>query len=127
MAKKQIQTDQAPAAIGPYSQAIRAGNLIFVSGQIPLNPKTGELVTGDIETQTKQVIANLRAILESAGATMNHVVRTTIFLKDMGNFTKVNAVYGEAFGAPFPARATVEVARLPRDVGVEIDAIAQVD
>jgi 2-iminobutanoate/2-iminopropanoate deaminase len=127
MAKKQIQTDQAPAAIGPYSQAIRAGNLIFVSGQIPLNPKTGELVTGDIETQTKQVIANLRAILESAGATMNHVVRTTIFLKDMGNFAKVNAVYGEAFGAPFPARATVEVARLPRDVGVEIDAIAQVD
>ena len=127
MAKKQIQTDQAPAAIGPYSQAIRAGNMLFISGQIPLNPKTGELVTGDIEAQTKQVIANLKAILEAAGATMNHVVRTTIFLKDMGNFAKVNAVYGEAFSAPFPARATVEVARLPRDVGVEIDAIAQVD
>ena len=126
MAKKQIQTVNAPSAIGPYSQAIQAGNLVFVSGQIPLDPKSGELITGSIEDQTKRVLDNLKAILDAAGATMNHVVRTTIFLKDMGNFARVNEVYGTYFSAPFPARATVEVARLPKDVGVEIDCIAQV-
>jgi 2-iminobutanoate/2-iminopropanoate deaminase len=126
MAKKQIQTSQAPAAIGPYSQGIQAGNLIFVSGQIPLDPKSGELVTGSIEDQTRRVLDNLKAILEAAGASMDGVVRTTIFLKDMGNFARVNEVYGSYFKAPFPARATVEVARLPKDVGVEIDCIAQV-
>jgi len=126
MAKKQIQTPNAPSAIGPYSQGIQAGNLIFVSGQIPLDPKSGELITGSIEDQTKRVLDNLKGILEAAGASMDGVVRTTIFLKDMGNFARVNEVYGTYFKAPFPARATVEVARLPKDVAVEIDCIAQV-
>ena len=126
MAKKQIQTTNAPAAIGPYSQAIQAGNLIFVSGQIPLDAKSGELVTGSIEDQTKKVLENMKAILDQGGASMDQVVRTTIFLKDMANFARVNEVYGTYFRAPFPARATVEVARLPKDVGVEIDCIAQV-
>ena len=126
MAKKQIQTTNAPAAIGPYSQAIQAGNLIFVSGQIPLDAKSGELITGSIEDQTKKVLDNMKAILEAGGAAMDQVVRTTIFLKDMGNFARVNEIYGTYFNAPFPARATVEVARLPKDVAVEIDCIAQV-
>lgn len=126
MAKKQIQTTQAPSAIGPYSQGIQAGNLIFVSGQIPLDPKSGELITGSIEDQTRRVLDNLKGILEAAGASMDAVVRTTIFLKDMGNFARVNEIYGSYFKAPFPARATVEVARLPKDVAVEIDCIAQV-
>ena len=129
MAKTAIQTADAPTAIGPYSQAIKAsagGALIFVSGQIPLDPKTGELVKGTIEDETTRVLENLKAILAAAGAGMDKVLRTTIFLRDMGQFARVNEVYGKFFPAPFPARATVEVSRLPKDVNVEIDCIAQV-
>lgn len=126
IAPKAIQTATAPAAIGPYSQAILAGEMLFVSGQIPLDPRSGELVTGSIEDQTRRVLDNLKAIVEAAGSDLAKVVRTTIFLKDMANFAKVNEVYGTYFKTPFPARATVEVARLPKDVGVEIDCIALV-
>ncbi|MEY4630753.1 MAG: hypothetical protein RIQ81_873 [Pseudomonadota bacterium] len=121
--KKVIQTSAAPAAIGPYSQAVVAGNMLFVSGQIPLDPTSGQLVGGGVEEQAVQVLKNLRAIIEAAGAKMGQVVKTTIFLKSMDDFQKVNEVYGTFFEAPFPARATVEVARLPRDVRVEIEAI----
>jgi 2-iminobutanoate/2-iminopropanoate deaminase len=125
MKKQTIQTTNAPAAIGPYSQAVRAGDLLFVSGQIPLDPKTGELVRGGISEETKKVLDNLKAIIEAAGGSLGDVVKTTIFLKDMGSFAAVNEVYGTYFPQPFPARATVEVARLPRDVNVEIEAIAK--
>lgn len=125
MKKQVIQTANAPAAIGPYSQAVRAGDLLFVSGQIPLDPKTGELVKSGVADETKKVLENLKAILEAAGASFGDVVKTTIFLKDMNNFSVVNEVYGSFFPQPFPARATVEVARLPRDVNVEIDVIAK--
>ena len=125
MKKQTIQTTNAPAAIGPYSQAVRAGDLLFVSGQIPLDPKTGELVRGSISEETKKVLDNLKAIIEAAGGSLGDVVKTTIFLKDMGSFAAVNEVYGTYFPQPFPARATVEVARLPRDVNVEIEAIAK--
>ncbi len=125
MKKQVIQTANAPAAIGPYSQAIRAGDLLFVSGQIPLDPKTGELVKSGVADETKKVLENLKAILEAAGGSFGDVVKTTIFLKDMNNFSVVNEVYGSFFPQPFPARATVEVARLPRDVNVEIDVIAK--
>jgi 2-iminobutanoate/2-iminopropanoate deaminase len=125
MKKQTIQTTNAPAAIGPYSQAVRAGDLLFVSGQIPLDPKTGELVKGGISEETKKVLDNLKAIIEAAGGSLGDVVKTTIFLKDMGSFAAVNEVYGTYFPQPFPARATVEVARLPRDVNVEIEAIAK--
>jgi 2-iminobutanoate/2-iminopropanoate deaminase len=124
MTKKAIQTAAAPAAIGPYSQAIRAGDLLFVSGQIPFDPTTGQPVSGDIAAQTHQVLQNVKAILEAAGYGFRDVVRTTIFLRDMDDFQKVNEIYGSYFTVPYPARATVQVARLPRDVGVEIDAIA---
>jgi 2-iminobutanoate/2-iminopropanoate deaminase len=123
--KQVIQTANAPAAIGPYSQAVRAGDLLFVSGQIPLDPKTGELVKSGVADETKKVLENLKAILEAAGGSFGDVVKTTIFLKDMNNFSVVNEVYGSFFPQPFPARATVEVARLPRDVNVEIDVIAK--
>ncbi len=125
MKKQTIQTTNAPAAIGPYSQAVRAGDLLFVSGQIPLDPKTRELVRGGISEETKKVLDNLKAIIEAAGGSLGDVVKTTIFLKDMGSFAAVNEVYGTYFPQPFPARATVEVARLPRDVNVEIEAIAK--
>lgn len=125
MKKQVIQTANAPAAIGPYSQAVRAGDLLFVSGQIPLDPKTGELVKSGVADETKKVLENLKAILEAAGGSFGDVVKTTIFLKDMNNFSVVNEVYGSFFPQPFPARATVEVARLPRDVNVEIDVIAK--
>jgi 2-iminobutanoate/2-iminopropanoate deaminase len=125
MKKQTIQTANAPAAIGPYSQAVRAGDLLFVSGQIPLDPKTGELVRGSVAEETKKVLDNLKAIIEAAGGSLGDVVKTTIFLKDMSNFGVVNEVYGTYFPQPFPARATVEVARLPRDVNVEIEAIAK--
>jgi 2-iminobutanoate/2-iminopropanoate deaminase len=121
-----VSTADAPQAIGPYSQAVKAGDLLFVSGQIPLDPKTGQLVTGGIEVETRRVLDNLKAILAAAGAGFGDVVKTTIFLKDMGHFQKVNEVYGGYFAAPFPARATVEVARLPKDVQVEIDCVAKV-
>ena len=119
-----VTTTDAPAAIGPYSQAIKAGDYLFVSGQIPLDPATGQLITGDIAAQTHRVFKNLSAILEAAGATLDHVVRTTVYLADMDDFTAMNAVYATYFSTPAPARATVQAARLPRDARVEIDAIA---
>lgn len=122
-----VSTSAAPAAIGPYSQAIRAGNLLFCSGQIPLDPATGELTGGDdVAAQTRRVLDNLGAVLEAGGASFDSVVKTTIFLADMGDFATVNAVYAERFGSAPPARATVEVSRLPKDVKVEIEAIALV-
>jgi 2-iminobutanoate/2-iminopropanoate deaminase len=120
-----ITTDHAPGAIGPYSQAIRCGGLVFCSGQIALDPATGAIVgPRDVEAQTRQVMANLGAVLAAAGASWGSVVKTTIFLASMDDFARVNAVYGEFFDAAPPARATVEVSRLPKDVLVEIDAIA---
>jgi 2-iminobutanoate/2-iminopropanoate deaminase len=124
--RQAVSTSSAPAAIGPYSQAIRAGNLLFVSGQIPLDPGTGAMVSGDIAAQTRQVFANLDAILKAAGTSFDHVVRTTVYLADMNDFPAMNAVYGEYFSAPAPARATVQAARLPRDSRVEIDVIAMI-
>jgi len=121
--KKIIATDQAPAAIGPYSQAIQYGNLLFVSGQIPIDPKTGELVEGDIEVQTKQVLGNVQAIIKAAGMTLQNVVKCSCFLKNMEDFVKFNAVYNSYFADSLPARETVEVGRLPKDAQVEISAI----
>ena len=126
MSKQAIATPQAPAAIGPYSQAIRSGGLLFVSGQIPINPASGELVGGDISLQTEHVLKNLGAILETAGSSLARVLKTTVYLRDLGEFGKMNEAYARFFGECPPARATVEVARLPRDVAVEIDAIAEV-
>jgi 2-iminobutanoate/2-iminopropanoate deaminase len=119
-----VQTTDAPAAIGPYSQAIKAGGMLFVSGQVPLDPATGELVGGDIGAQTHRVFANLGAILTAAGLTFDHVVKTTVYLKDMSEFTAMNEVYGTYFSAPAPASATIQAARLPKDVSVEVDLIA---
>lgn len=119
-----ISTTDAPKAIGPYSQAVRSGNLVFLSGQIPLDPATGELVSGTIEQETERVMDNLAAVLAAAGCTFSHVVRTTIFLTNLGDFQAVNGVYGKRFSGVFPARATVQVAALPRGCRVEIDAIA---
>jgi len=124
MTKKVIQTEKAPKAIGPYSQAIQAGNFLFLSGQIPLDPKTGELVKGDIREQTKQVLENIKGILESQGLGMENVVKSTIFLKDIANFNQVNEVYATYFPSSPPARSTVEVAKLPRDADIEIEALA---
>jgi 2-iminobutanoate/2-iminopropanoate deaminase len=124
MKKKVIQTVKAPKAIGPYSQAIQAGNLLFLSGQIPLDPGSGELVKGDIGEQTRRVLENLKGVLESQHLGMEDVVKVTIFLKDMGNFNQVNEVYATYFPSSPPARSTVEVARLPRGAGIEIEAIA---
>jgi 2-iminobutanoate/2-iminopropanoate deaminase len=122
-----IATDRAPQAIGPYSQAVRAGNLVFASGQIPINPATGEFVAGGIAEQTEQVLRNLTAVFEAAGLGLNRVVKTTVFLVDMDDFTVMNEVYGRFFGQQPPARATVQAARLPRDARVEIEAIAVMD
>jgi len=119
-----IATDRAPRAIGPYSQAVRAGNLVFASGQIPIDPSTGEFVPGGIAEQTEQVLRNLTAVFEAAGLGMDQVIKTTVFLADMDDFTAMNEVYGRFFGAAPPARATVQAARLPRDARVEIEAIA---
>ena len=124
MTKKVIQTEKAPKAIGPYSQAIQAGNFLFLSGQIPLDPKTGELVKGDIRQQTQQVLENIKGVLESQGLGMEDVVKVTIFLKDIGNFNQVNEVYATYFPSSPPARSTVEVAKLPRNAEIEIEAIA---
>jgi 2-iminobutanoate/2-iminopropanoate deaminase len=117
-----IQTSNAPAAIGPYAQAIAIGNLLFTSGQIPLRPD-GTLNDGDITVQTTQVLANLKGVIEAAGASLDKVVKTTVFLKNLDDFVAMNKVYGEAFGTHTPARSTVQVAKLPRDVLVEIEAI----
>jgi 2-iminobutanoate/2-iminopropanoate deaminase len=123
MGKRVIQTEKAPKAIGPYSQAIQAGNFLFLSGQIPLDPKTGELVKGDIRQQTQQVLENIKGVLESQKLGMEDVVKVTIFLKDIGNFNQVNEVYATYFPSSPPARSTVEVAKLPRDADIEIEAI----
>ena len=122
--REPLSTPNAPAAIGPYSQGIRAGDFLFVSGQIPLDPATGTLIQGDIAEQTHRVLRNLAAILEAAGASFHHVVKTTVYLADMSEFAAMNEVYATYFPAPAPARATVQAARLPRDVRVEIDLIA---
>ena len=124
MKRSIVRTAQAPAAIGPYSQAVVAGNMVFCSGQIALDPMTGAMVEGGVDAQTHQVLANLGAVLTEAGATWRDVVKTTIFLADMNDFAAVNAIYGEKFPHDPPARATVQAARLPRDARVEIDCIA---
>jgi 2-iminobutanoate/2-iminopropanoate deaminase len=126
MNKQIIHTEKAPAAIGPYSQAIKAGNLLFISGQVPFNPETMEIVEGGVEAQTARVLENLKAILAEAGASFDNVVKTTVFIKDMNEFGAINEIYAKYFGENKPARACVEVARLPRDVKVEIEAIAVV-
>lgn len=119
-----IQTEDAPAAIGPYSQAMVTGEWVFTAGQIALDPKSMEIVEGDVSAQTEQVMKNLEAILAAAGSSLQRVVKTTVFLKDMGNFAAMNEIYGRHFGGHKPARSTVEAARLPKDVLVEIEAIA---
>lgn len=119
-----VAPSDAPAAIGPYSPAVTAGPFLFLSGQIPLDPATGELVAGDVAAQTTQVMRNLAAVLQAAGTSMARVVKTTIYLADLDDFATVNSVYGQFVGTPPPARATVQVARLPRNARVEIDAIA---
>ena len=122
--KKAVATDNAPKAIGPYSQAIIHNGMAFLSGQIPLDPGTGQVVEGDIAAQTARVLENLKAVLEASGSGLDKVVKTTVFIKDMGEFSKMNEVYGKYFSENPPARSTIEAARLPRDVRVEIDAIA---
>lgn len=119
-----IHTDKAPKAIGPYSQAVKAGNMLFVSGQVPFVPETMEIVEGDVKAQTAQSLKNVQAILEQAGLDFSHVVKSTVFIKDMNEFAQINEVYAEFFGENKPARACVEVARLPKDVKVEIEVIA---
>ncbi len=127
MARRSITPPTAAPAIGPYSPALRVGNFLFLSGQIPLDPATGQLVDGDIRAQVRRVLQNMRELLAAGGADFNHVVRTTIFLADMNDFAAVNEIYATYFTEPYPARATVQVARLPKDVRVEIDAIAYLD
>ena len=123
--KQVIHTDSAPAAIGPYSQAIQIGDLLFVSGQVPIDPSTGAIVEGDIKAQAQQSLNNLKAILNAAGTNMGAVVKTTVFLVDMNDFAAMNEVYAQFFQEPFPARSAVQVGRLPKDAKVEIEAIAQ--
>lgn len=119
-----ITTEKAPQAIGPYSQAVKANGFVYVSGQIPIDPASGQLLNGSLTEQTRQVMTNIASILESAGASLDTVLKTTIYLKDMNDFDEVNKVYGEFFPNHKPARATVQVARLPKDVSIEVDAIA---
>ena len=125
--KEIISTENAPGAIGPYSQAVKAGNIVFLSGQIPIDPQTGEFVSGGVAEQTEQVLKNLSAVLEAAGTSLNNVVKTTVFLADMNDFTAMNEVYARYFSENKPARATVQAARLPRDARVEIECIAVSD
>ncbi|HKV39192.1 MAG TPA: RidA family protein [Blastocatellia bacterium] len=125
--KERVQTSDAPAAIGPYSQAIKANGLVFTSGQIALDPATGQIVEGGIREQTERVMRNLAAVLAAAGTSFDQVVKTTVYLIDLKDFEEMNAVYGKFFGAVPPARSTVQVARLPRDVRVEIDLMALLD
>jgi reactive intermediate/imine deaminase len=127
MTKEIISTENAPQAIGPYSQAVKAGNLIFISGQVPLNPKTGDLVTESIEDQARQVLDNVKSICESAGQSLDDIVKISIFLTDLSNFSVVNDVMMEYFSEPYPARATVEVSGLPLGVNVEIEAIVLIN
>ncbi len=126
ISKKQINTIKAPAAIGPYSQGIVAGNLVFVSGQIPIDPGSGNIVSDDVQAQTRQSLENVKAVLEAAGSSLDNVVKATVFISDMEKFGQINAVYETFFSAPAPARACVEVARLPKDVQVEIEVVALV-
>jgi 2-iminobutanoate/2-iminopropanoate deaminase len=122
--KKEIKTGKAPQAIGPFSQAIEANGFVFASGQIPLDPKTGKLNSGSIEEQTHLVLNNLRVVFEDAETSLDNVVKCNVYLQDMNDYSSMNAVYGEFFSSPFPARAAVQVSRLPKDVKVEIEAIA---
>ena len=124
--RQPVSTEQAPKAIGPYSQAIRAGQLVFLSGQVGFDPATGQLVPGGISEQTHRVLQNIGAILSAAGLSFDHVVKTTVFLADMNDFAAMNEIYASYFGSPAPARSTVQAARLPRDAKVEIEVIAQV-
>ena len=124
--REAVSTSTAPAAIGPYSQAIRAGSLLFVSGQIALDPSSGVLVEGDVTVQTHRVFRNLAGILEAAGSSLDRVVRATVYLADMNDFAAMNEVYGTYFSSPAPARSTIQAARLPRDARVEIDVIAEI-
>jgi len=124
--RQAVSTPSAPQAIGPYSQGIRAGSLLFVSGQVPIDPATGNIIAGDIAAQTHRVFQNIGEILKAGGASFDHVVRTTVFLADMNDFAAMNAVYATYFTAPAPARATVQVSRLPKDARIEIDVIAVV-
>jgi 2-iminobutanoate/2-iminopropanoate deaminase len=125
--KQAVSSPDAPKAIGPYSQAVRAGQLLFLSGQVPIDPATGLIVEGDIAAQTRRVFENLGAVLKAGGRSYADVVRTTVFLADMNDFAAMNEVYGQYFTEPYPARATVQVARLPKDARVEIDLIASFD
>jgi len=127
MQKNIISTNKAPQAIGPYSQAVRFGNLLFVSGQIPLDPETAEIVKGDIKVQTKRILENLNAILTEGGSSLDNVLRTTIFLANLEDYADVNEMYTEFFDKSMPARSTVQVSRLPMDVRIEIDAIAGIN
>jgi 2-iminobutanoate/2-iminopropanoate deaminase len=127
MEQKAVQTDHAPKAIGPYSQAVRAGSLLYLSGQIGLDPASGQMVGGDVATQMRQVLKNIAAVLEAGGSGIDRVVKSTIYLRRMSDFPEVNAIYGEAFQPPYPARATVAVAGLPLDAEVEMDVIAVAD
>ncbi|MFQ5465436.1 MAG: RidA family protein [Thermodesulfobacteriota bacterium] len=126
MAKEKISTAKAPEAIGPYSQGVASGGLLFLSGQIPIDPATGEVERGGIEAEARRVLTNLKAVLEAAGSGLDDVVKTTVYLTDLAGFADVNRVYGEFFAEPYPARATVEVGGLPRGVGVEMDLVAVV-
>lgn len=123
---KTINTETAPAAVGPYSQAVISGNMVFTAGQIPIDPQTNEVVDGDVAVQTKQVLQNLSAVLEAAGSSLKRTIKVTVFIKDMNDFTTMNAIY-EKYFTNKPARSTVEVARLPKDVLVEMDVVAEVD
>jgi len=126
MPKTPLQTDKAPAAIGPYSQAIRAGDTVYLSGQIPLDPTTGEIVSGDFEARVRRVFANLGAVCEAAGGSLADIVKLNVFLTDLGRFAEVNAIMAEIFAVPHPARAAVQVSALPKGVDVEIDAVASI-
>ena len=125
MARTPIASTGAPAAIGPYSQAVRAGDLLFVSGQVPIDPETGELIHGDVSAQTHRALRSLDAIVRAAGATLDDVVKTTVYLADMNDFVAMNRAYANWFAEPAPARAAVQVARLPKDAQIEIDAIVR--
>jgi len=127
MSRHAIATDKAPAAIGPYSQAVRSGKTVFLSGQIPLDPSTGQLVEGDIAAQSRRVFDNLQAVCQAAGGSLDDVMRIGIYLTDLGDFAAVNAVMADYFSAPYPARSTIEVAGLPRGARVEVDAILAFD
>jgi len=127
MPKQPIHTDTAPAAIGPYSQAVRAGNTVYLSGQIPLDPETGDVVEGDFDARVRRVFDNLRAVCQAAGGDLGNICKLNVFLTDLARFAEVNAIMAEAFTEPFPARAAVQVSALPKGVDVEMDAVAVID